>query len=118
MKSLLFIAIISICLFLEVILKKNNKNNRRKSKSKTKSKTKTKITKGKKRQYSFEKDLPSPPQYPNYGSLAVPNYPGLTTTLTTGTYSSGGNLYQAKPGDAIPYGTGYSYGNWQKIEMN
>jgi len=37
------------------------------------------------------------------------------TTLTTGTFSSGGNLYQTTPGSQIPYGTGYSYGPWQKL---
>jgi len=39
------------------------------------------------------------------------------TTLTTGTYSSGGNIYQTSAGSSIPYGTGYSYGPWQKIPM-
>ena len=112
MKCLLFFAIIYLCLFADVILRKKyrktKRNNRRKSK----------ITKRKYRQNSFEDNLPPPPQYPKYGSLAEPNYPGLVTPLTTGTYSSAGNLYQAKPGDAIPYGTGYSYGNWQKIDMD
>ncbi len=39
----------------------------------------------------------------------------LYTPLTTGTYSSGGQISQTKPGSLIPYGTGYSYGPWQKI---
>lgn len=111
MKSLLFIAIIALFLFSDVLLrkkkKKSNKNYRKKSK----------ITK-RKHKKSFENHLPPPPEYPNYGSLAMPDYPGLTTPLTTGTYSSAGNLYQARPGDSIPYGTGYSYGNWEPIEMN
>ena len=42
------------------------------------------------------------------------NQNNLYTPLTTGTFSSGGNIYQTNA-SAIPYGTGYSYGNWQKI---
>jgi hypothetical protein len=39
----------------------------------------------------------------------------LYTPLTTGTFSSGGQIYQTNAA-AIPYGTGYSYGPWQKIK--
>jgi hypothetical protein len=42
------------------------------------------------------------------------NQNNLYTPLTTGTFSSGGNIYQTNA-SAIPYGTGYSYGQWQKI---
>lgn len=49
---------------------------------------------------------------PNPYYVVNPN--NLYTPLTTGTFSSGGNIYQTNA-SAIPYGTGYSYGKWQKI---
>merc|ERR1712032_272847 len=108
MKSLFFVSLLG--LFLGVILKKKDhskisKNKRNKNK--------------KNKQLPYDQKFatyPSPPPYPNYGSLAQPSYNGQTTSLTTGTFSSGGKMYQANPGDSIPYGTGYSYGDWQKIK--
>jgi len=65
--------------------------------------------------------------YPSvYGSYVTPsgwydNSPqvigtpsGLYTPLSTEHFSSGGNVYSTNA-DAIPYGTGYSYGGWQPI---
>jgi len=40
---------------------------------------------------------------------------GPQTPLTTGDYSSGGKMYSTNA-STIPYGTGYSYGNWQKVK--
>merc|ERR1711957_321717 len=109
MKSLFFITLAAY-LFVEVILKKKTHNKNTKI-------SKSKRNKNKQLPYDqkFAK-YPSPPPTPSYGSLTDPNHNnGPQTSLTTGTYSSGGQMYQAKPGDSIPYGTGYSYGDWQKV---
>jgi len=57
----------------------------------------------------------------NYSINRGPSYTyvnpsDLVTPLTTGTFSRGGVLYQTNA-PSIPYGTGYSYGPWQKIKM-
>lgn len=104
MKYLFFVII--VYLFTEVILKNKSSNQK-----------KSKITRSKNNNKKKDNPInfPSPPSYPNYGSLVDPKqYNGQTTTLTSGTYSSGGNFYQTKPGDSIPLGTGWSYGDWQK----
>lgn len=65
--------------------------------------------------YSYPSTVADTPNYISSSSYDSSVYP--YTTLTSGTFSSQGNLYQARPGDAIPYGTGYSYGSWQRIPM-
>merc|ERR1712032_1787890 len=85
---------------------KNTKNLKRTKNKAEKNKSK------KKDDFNF----PPPPAPPVYGSLADPDSNIEKTTLTTGLYSSAGGMHQAKPGDAIPYGTGFSYGNVQTIK--
>jgi len=42
---------------------------------------------------------------------------GPQTPLTTGDFSRGGQMYHTDA-STIPYGTGYSYGKWQKIKFD
>ncbi len=80
-----------------------------------------KNNKKKKQLYSPYKYDSNYTSYSPSGSNTVSSYVAidpnnLYTPLTTGTYSSGGNIYQTNA-PAILYGTGYSYGPWQKIPM-
>jgi len=48
------------------------------------------------------------------GSYIAIDSDNLNTPVTNGMISSGGKIYQTNA-PSIPYGTGYSYGAWQKI---
>ena len=76
--------------------------------SKTHSHLKHKML-SKKKQFYYS--YPSGYIAPYYYNSPTPN---LYTPLTSDLVSRGGNIY-ATNANAIPYGTGYSYGGWSKI---
>ena len=100
MKSL---SIIILFIILENIILKSLKRH----KTKTKNKQLT--------YYQYTPYTPSKTQTVQTIYTNTPVNSNLQTPLTTGWYSSGGNIYYTDA-PSIPYGTGYSYGPWQKIK--
>ena len=104
MKSLTKIIFALLVVF--IMTKKISKNLKKEMKRKTKHQKSTKTEK--KQFYSI------PTSNNSLGSYTYVDPNDLVTPVTDGMISSGGNIYQTNA-PSIPYGTGYSYGAWQKI---
>lgn len=106
MKSLT--KIIFALLFMFIVAKKITKKNKKAMKRISNRKS---SKANNKQYYTTSYDSPN-----TLGSYTYVDPNDLVTPVTDGMISSGGNIYQTNA-PYIPYGTGYSYGSWQKIPM-
>lgn len=117
MKS--FLRKIIFALLVVFVLTKRMTKNKKKDNNKNKKKDNDNKREHKSKKSHRKQDITyitSPSSSDPLGSYITYDPNSLYTPVTNGMVSSGGNIYQTNA-SAIPYGTGYSYGPWQKIPM-